>query len=404
MQLEVKRCINYSQYLIIRFILKAWSFSLFRLSVITFFVGILITLAYFAFLYKNVDRWNSILDIASNAWVTLIVGAAGAQIINHLIIEKRERKKNWLTARSKFYWPLYTMIINYFETSTAFRRDDLREQRSPYEIRKEIFEVFEKNIEYADSKILIAFHEYKRFKLYEDFSDNGTFLKELDLFFEVIELFYIKSLKNREIRYDDVFFKSRILFFQIWHLTYRVEFDDPDGAMSLRFMINDKILATMYNFKQFKRLRKKSIYSQKKKFSKILKKISPKEHYNELYKQFFEPENFWENSTEIFFLNLRKSILEDNQDESLTYYHREVLRQNLLENLYSDSFYKLKSNKVFNIDTYENLSFEKKMAYQYLNDKDFIEIINADNIITLRLTAKGMEKIENDEKELRQLY
>nr|WP_091013402.1 hypothetical protein [Paenibacillus amylolyticus] len=90
--------------------------------------------------------------------VTLITGAIGGQILNHLIIGKRERIKIIQQQKYKFYLPLYSLIITYFERSTLYRADTYKKNITNSANREEILRVIEANIDYANGEVLEAFY------------------------------------------------------------------------------------------------------------------------------------------------------------------------------------------------------------------------------------------------------
>ncbi|WP_411347978.1 hypothetical protein [Paenibacillus sp. WLX2291] len=241
------------------------SYSKVKILIFSIIAFIVLYFSYMYFFRDTPKRSELILSFASNSWVTLIAGIAGAQTYNYIVTEIRENKKNWIIAKSNFYWPLYSAIMNYFERSTVFRPGELRDVEStPYELKQEIFKIFEDNIKYADNNTLIAYYEFQRYKMYDDNSERGSEQRELELFCKVLEAFYLKSLKYKDIRKHDYFFKSRILFFQIWQLAFNAELIDPDGALTYKFQMDTLRLATFYSIEKLNKMQRKSPDKQKK--------------------------------------------------------------------------------------------------------------------------------------------
>ncbi|MGW8956935.1 hypothetical protein [Paenibacillus sp. NPDC055715] len=346
-----------------------------------------------------------IIPLPINPWITLLIGAAGGQAINHTIIQQREKKKEWRDSKNKFYWPLYVAITQMFETSTAYRPDTLKKHISRLDQNKAIFEILDKNIEYANADILVSYYELKRIQLYEDVSDDG-WREELKLFFKVLKYFYIYSLEKKEIRLDDTFFKSRILLFGMWQLASALELDDIDGAMGLNHLIDKDKLSVLYEINNLEKALNYPKDKQKKFLVKLLKETVIDLHFEDVYSRYFTPGEPWDNPSEIYLIGLRREIIEGVADESMPIYHRESLRLELLEKIYNDLFYTREDQHIYTQNKYDNLFLEKKEAYEYLKDKKYIELIREESIeqeepiIKVKLTAAGMEKVEELHHEL----
>ncbi|WP_307298523.1 MULTISPECIES: hypothetical protein [unclassified Paenibacillus] len=352
---------------------------------------------------KVFQEWIILLPI--NPWITLLIGAAGGQIINHTIIQQREKKKEWRDSKYKFYWPLYVAINQMFETTTAYRPDRLKKSISRLDQNKAIFEIFDKNIEYANADILVSYYEFEKIRLYEDVSNDG-WREELKLYFKVLKYFYIYSLEKKEIKLDDTFFKSSIIFFGMWQLALVLELDDIDGAMGSNRLIDKDKLSVLYSINDLEKALSYSKNKKKEFLVKLLKDTVKESHFEEVYSRYFTPGEPWDNPSEIYLISLRREIIEGVADGKMPIYHRESLRIELLEKIYNDLFYTRENQHIYKQNEYNNLFLEKKEAYEYLKDKNYIQLIREESlehketVIKFKITAAGMEKIEELHHEL----
>ena len=346
--------------------------------------------------------WKEIVvPLAITPWFTLIIGITGAQAINHTIIAKREKKKLWREEKNKFYWPLYVEITKMFEISTALRPDLLKKKFNIYEQEKEIFEMIEKNIEYANFEIVASYYELKRVQLYEDTSDE-TYRKEHELFFKILKYFYIYSLRNKELQKNDNFFKSRIILFRMWQLSRAAQLDDPDGAAGLGYLFNKDKLATLYSINKLERAMKYPKEKQKSFLKRVLKFTVERVSFKEVFDGYFGSPEPWENHKEVSLIQLREAILNGEYGGELTIEHREFIRQELLSKLYNDTFEGKADEHTFQKEEYNELFLEKRLAYEYLKDMKYLESSEDDILVIMRITAAGVEEVEKEYKKMKE--
>lgn len=346
--------------------------------------------------------WKDIvIPLASNPWFTLILGVTGAQIINHTIISNREKKKLWREEKYKFYWPLYVEITELFETSRAYRPDLLKKNFNRYEQEKKIFEMIGKNIEYANPEILTTYYELRRVQLYEDTSDE-TYRKEHELFFKILKYFYIYSRKNKELKKDGGFFKSRIILFRMWQLSYKAQLDDPDGAAGLDYLFNKDKLATLYSINKLERAMKYPIEKQKKFLKRVLNSTVERMFLKQVCDGYFSPSKPWENNKEVSLIQLREAILNGEYGGELTIEHREFIREELLSKVYKDTFEGKIDEHTFQKEEYNQLYLEKRLAYEYLKDMKYLESSEDRSLVIMRITASGTEKVEREYKKMKE--
>ncbi len=327
------------------------------------------------------------MEIFKTIIITFITGAIGGQILNHFIIGRREKIKKNSETKKKFYIPLYSAIISYFEQSTAFRPGDITTNLSPFEKRKEIVNYIEKNFDFANDKIAEAFYRIKQDKLYDDNKGTRDLENEHQLFYLTLKSYY--SLHQSE----DL--KRQILLFQIWHLSIIMNIPSPDHALAYKFYFDLKKLASNYTFDDFEQIISAGYERQKLFMEKLLEAIVKKEDLENILQQFFEPENLYENHGALFYMYLVDEIINGTGQGTLRISDRQVLRKALLNNLYMSYFYE--DGYIFTQEKYEESPLEKKLALDYLEDKGLIKKIEDGNgIIKFTPTAKGIDEYEKE--------
>ncbi|WP_411347977.1 hypothetical protein [Paenibacillus sp. WLX2291] len=99
--------------------------------------------------------------------------------------------------------------------------------------------------------------------------------------------------------------------------------------------------------------------------------------------------------------SMREEVMQDKGDAILNISNRETLRNTLLSKIYHDTFSEKSNDIQYELEQYNSLAVEKRLAYQYLNDKHFIEIITTEESILIKITALGMERYEESDKQRR---
>lgn len=329
---------------------------------------------------------------------TLLTGAIGGQVLNHFIISKRELRKYNQNSISRFYYPLYEAIRNYFESCTFYRPGDLSiEGRSQYEQKAKIISFIEEGISYASNSVLESYYKLKYSALYDD--NSGLEENKLThlLMYNVLESYYkIADKKQKESM------KPQILVFQLWVLSHDLNISDPDGAMSLKFHFNYKKFAYKYDFEDFEDIISET--SKRKMFflRKTLEEIVEEDHLDEVNERFFNPTHIWEDSEAISRIYYVKDIINDinHQDINLKIFDRQSLRELLLDDIYFEYFYGGTNEKykyLYTEEKFNNLHREKIIAIDYLIDSGLLKKIQQqDNKIMIVPSKKGMDEIEKE--------
>lgn len=350
-----------------------------------------------------------IIDLAnffssySAVFVTLITGAIGGQLVNHLIISKRDELKKKEEAINRYYHPLYEAIVNYFETCTYYNPSKLSLQgRMPYQQEKLILKIIEDGLNYADDTILRVYYRKKYSILYDDDSGLQDLNNSQTLMYSILKYYY-SIVANKQLKKE---LKINIIMFQIWMICIELNLPTPEGAMSNKYYFDYDKIAIQCSINDIESQLNESDSIQKRKFLEwFLKKYVIKEYYGQVYSEFFDPEHIWEDSQAISKYYLLRNIV-DNTDEELGYVlefrERQQLRGLLLNDIYLSYFSPdttLKYKYSITQDEYDSFHLEKRLALEYLLDSG--EIRRLDNeLITFIPTKLGIDLVEKLETEL----
>ncbi|MEK5464927.1 hypothetical protein MKY64_07925 [Paenibacillus sp. FSL R7-0210] len=321
--------------------------------------------------------------------VTLVTGAIGGQILNHLIIGKRERVKLKQQKKYKFYLPLYSLINLYFERSTSYRADTYKKNITSSDNREEILRIIEANIDYANGEVLEAFYLVKNLRYYTDI--DGAQERELEhqLFYKILKGYYIMENKRLDI-------KITILFFQIYLLTLNMKLPNPHEALTNKSLMDRDKLGNYYSLSDFEKIMV-TTYERKEFFlKKLLERVSIDNNKNNLINHFFvrslnlvDPKEH-DNKKYIF------KILNDQEvgDVSLSVFNRQYLRSQILNDICFSYFYKQGKEFKYYKKEYDSLPREKKLAFEYFEDGGLIKITRQENLISIKPTIKAIDDYE----------
>ncbi|MDT0161871.1 hypothetical protein [Bacillus sp. AG4(2022)] len=98
-------------------------------------------------------------------------GALGGQVLNNILTNNREGKKYEKEVYQELYSPVLLDIIALYDIRTNFRRShDIKDHIIEENLVNEIKEKINNNIKHANSAVISAYQELKRFDYYEDLS------------------------------------------------------------------------------------------------------------------------------------------------------------------------------------------------------------------------------------------
>lgn len=334
---------------------------------------------------------------------SLLTGAIGGQVLNHFIISKRELRKNNQNSISRFYYPLYEAIRNYFDSCTFYRPGDLSDEgKSQYKQQVKIITFIEEGISYASNSVLESHYKLKYSALYDD--NSGLQENKLThlLMYNVLKSYYkIVDKKQKDSM------KSQILLFQLWMLCHDLNISDPDGALSLKIFFNLKKFASKYELEDFEDMMHESSNELRMVFlKKMLKEIVEESHLDEVIQRFFNPTHIWEDSEAISRISYIHDIINDTHyhDIILTIYDRKSLRELLLNDICIKYFYGERNEKYkyfYTEENFNNMHREKTLAIDYLLESGLLKKINQqDNKIVIIPSKKGMDEFEKEKLSL----
>ncbi|MCJ8010158.1 hypothetical protein MUG84_00185 [Paenibacillus sp. KQZ6P-2] len=325
---------------------------------------------------------------------TLITGAIGGQLLNHLIISRKEKIKSEKEFKSRFYIPLYGAIKTYFESHTAFRRGDLTHVgKTPSIQREKIVEFIENNLQYTNTEVAEAFYKKKYSNIYDDNWGFREITLDNDLFCNILKSYYLISSKKKRFE-----LKKDILLFQIWQLCFKLDLPSPDDALSVKYHFNLDKLAHMYEIDELDEIINLNGEHERQKFflKTLLTQITDEEDQNYVISKFFEGVDIWEDSQSISEQSLVHEIMNGNDVGYLTILNRTLLRDLILEEMTHSYFYEQKYKYSFRKTDFYKLPREKKLALEYLVEQGMaIKENNLNNRIKFRPSTKGIEQYES---------
>ncbi|WP_226619754.1 hypothetical protein [Cytobacillus firmus] len=158
------------------------------------------------------------MDAALISGLFALSGAIGGQVLNNLLTSNRERKKYEKEVYQELYSPVLLDIVAFYDIKTNWRRGhDIKDHIVEENLAKEIRDKISSNIKYANSSIISAYQELKRFDYLEDLSGFAEERQWLFLCKTVLSEAYC-FLKKEKLLYQnqlDLINEYRIKFF-LW--------------------------------------------------------------------------------------------------------------------------------------------------------------------------------------------
>lgn len=318
--------------------------------------------------------------------LTLLTGAVGAQIFNHYILGKRERDRLIDQQRKRFYIPVYNLLIIYLERNTAQLAEDELKVITKYQLRSELLDFIEKNLENANDEVIEDFHVMN--------SSRYVLRQQKILEREIVHLFFYKILRS----YFDIAIRNKnelkvnILFFQLFRLVDKLYLNGSFNEISYNEYFDPKKLLKLYSFKDFEIILKEDDENKMKNFLKEFIEQVALSDPNQVWNRF----NTYQDSYVNNITNVHQ-IMNDNKDvtdKPLSMYNRQYLRDKLLFSLYVDYFEK---DIEYTVSDFNNLHREKRLVFNLYKEKGLIKIETNKNRVLIRLTEKAIEQVEKQE-------
>ncbi|MGF6950097.1 hypothetical protein QF028_002602 [Neobacillus sp. B4I6] len=163
-----------------------------------------------------------------------LTGALVGQAYNNFLTNKRERKKYEKEIYQELFSPILLDIIAFYDIKTNWRRGhDIRDHVKEDDLVLHIKEKISSNIKYANSPIISAYHDLKRFDYYEDFTGFIQEQKWLKLCLTLLDETY-KFVKKEKLLHENqlvLINNYRIKYF-IWYLLIE-HIGDQDQATEI---------------------------------------------------------------------------------------------------------------------------------------------------------------------------
>ncbi|MEW4210693.1 hypothetical protein Q0O85_19330 [Priestia megaterium] len=195
---------------------------------------------------------------ASATLIGAFFGACFAQFFSHLLTLRREKEKEFRTNYQKLFAPILLKLYFYLDVATEHSKGhDLKDDAKEEKILKEITEHVGKNLMYASPKIINAYHDVKKYDIYEDFKGDAVEEASLKLIEDLLsELTKHKGFDNNT--------EKTIRTYRTLYLIWRI--------MSNHYTFHTAIelMKWKYYF-NYRKLGKKSVYRKILKLQKTNK-------------------------------------------------------------------------------------------------------------------------------------
>lgn len=125
-----------------------------------------------------------------------LLGAVLAQILSHWFTIRRENNKYYREVYQNLLSPILLDIYYYFEIATHFRKGhDTKDGINEDILIQNVINHIQKNIKYANPKLISAFERYKGFGYFEDLSGLFQESSKLDLIIAILDQAILLSRK-----------------------------------------------------------------------------------------------------------------------------------------------------------------------------------------------------------------
>ncbi|GIN91895.1 hypothetical protein J22TS1_29460 [Siminovitchia terrae] len=176
-------------------------------------------------------------------------GACFAQFFSHRLTLKREKEKDFRINYQKLFAPILLKLYFYLDVATAFRKGhDITEDANEEAILKGIIDHVGQNLMYASPRIITAYHDVKKYDVYEDF--KGKAVEEASL--KLIEDLLFELTKHKGF---DKNTEKTIRTYRTLYLIWRI--------LSIRHSYNTAVEIMQWkHYFDYRKLGKKRIYGK----------------------------------------------------------------------------------------------------------------------------------------------
>lgn len=144
-------------------------------------------------------------------------GALIAQVISHFLSMRRENSKYDREIYQCLFSPIIPEVLSYFDFIVQPYGGNKKETIKGEDIKKEVINHISNSLKYATPSIILKFDEVRKYKYFDDLSGEHQPLKEMELFFVILEEYYKLVRKNKILDKTNL---NGIIHYQVYYLLW----------------------------------------------------------------------------------------------------------------------------------------------------------------------------------------